>query len=547
LTDAQRQKIEEKGRFRDADTREIFRDLNKPLSAVGTRNKCLLCFEADRMPKANEIIIRYRLKTKTVRPRECAEEELYIDKNEETAMLKTMMASKFDIDNTSMYELKRARNDWGMKGAAFHVDGADKFVKQLKLDDTQKLLLIETVDPSKRYLDVYCEVEEVDGVKQFKIPKRMLVDGDREADEKKQESVDDAEQNSSYIGALANGVSGLIKHVIGSADNNDETTNNSHSNMDVDDEKDEKNEKESSSQDATPNHDGMDIYDANSELLCTLYLDKQCTGSDVKKAIRECGEYGLDTKLDPKIEPLFYRVSIKKKTKKKVKWYIVTPTTKFPQKTQKCIVEFYDQPKRDNNFGNPNGRCLVFVYKYVHGHNNAQHAVYGSRFEIELLVKQRRSLAALKNKILESCNWKDSINPDNMVLAIRDIASHKWALLSDKLQAKRTANNKQRSAKKPPPKERVIEQRIMDRDVIAVLDTTNMDGTMKQHINAAMFETEWDKYCFQKYQEKQAENDDDDDDDEPELVINFRNDSQDEDEEEEANGNNNNNNANDDD
>ena len=551
LTDEQKKNIEGEGRFRDVDTHQIYRNPDFTLNKLQIKKNHSLRFERERAPKEGEIVVRFRIKNSEYpHANRSVEHELYIPKNEHVSTLKAMMASKFEVDAAS-YEVRKARSNWTLgqktEGKSF------EYVKQCKFEKTQIIILNQKIDKTKRSLDIYCETEMIDNRKVFKIPK-MLLDLDKQnengfVDEEKKEQSVSSPKSTSVIDKAMNVVNVLQRPIGSRASSLKSPTSDKDADVTMENKEDidNKDNKDNNDQLIVPKHDGMDIYPENSEILCTLLVDKSSNGLDIKKAFRECTEFNLNTHLKSGIELTYFTLSMSRNHKKqRMHWEIMNASwcrdkgIQMSNKNGRVIVEFHDEPMKDNIYTRAqDSKILLFVYKKCkNNYNDNKHAMYGSRYQVTVTLNQRTKLDALKQTIIDKCDWKDSLKKNDIMLAVRNVDSHKWTVITSKLTQKKSGNKKghSRKAKKSPPKQHIVQQRLFDRDIIAVMDTAHMTTEEKDNIvkNPEIFETEFDKYYYLKYlreqQEKQNEEDDDDDDgDGAELVINFQNDSQEDD------------------
>ncbi len=115
-----------------------------------------------------------------------------------------------------------------------------------------------------------------------------------------------------------------------------------------------------------PMNDGLDICECNSDILCTITIDKNFNGVEIKKEIISCDNWNLNTHLQKDLSPLYLRVSIQNKNAwGHVTWQILGANKqKIGCKKGKCIVEFFDSRKKDNQSGTmASGKSLIFVHK----------------------------------------------------------------------------------------------------------------------------------------------------------------------------------------
>lgn len=553
LTDEQKKIIEGEGRFRDIDTHKIYRNHDCTLKKLQIKRNHSLRFEKETIPKDNEIVIRFRIKNSEYKhANRSPEHELYISKDERVSMLKAMMASKFEVEAAS-YEVRKARSNWTLgqkcEGKSF------EYVKQCKFDKTQIVILAQTIDKTKRSLDIYCQTQIIDNRKVFKIPKILLLDDNENGviieEEKKEESISSPE-SSSVINKGMNVVKDVVnvlQRPIGSraslkspasAEDGDITMEENMDNKDNKDDTDAKENDIDNNQLIPPKDDGMDVYPENSEILCTLVVDKSFNGLQIKKAFRECKELNLNTRLKSDIELTYFTMSMSKKAKNqsRMRWEIMNQSwchkgIQNANPRGRVIAEFHNEPFKDDIYRrDQESKILLFIYKMCANYNNSEHATYGSRYRITVTVKQRTKLDALKQTIINKCDWKSSLKASNIMLAVRNIDSHKWTVITSKLTQKKSTNKKghKRAAKRSPPKEKIVQQKLFDRDIIAVMDVSHLTNQEKEDIveNPVCFETEFDKYYYLKYlrQQQEKEDDESDDGDAVPLLINFQNDSQ---------------------
>ena len=480
LNAEEREKICNKGRFRDVDTRQIYRNSNNAsIHKLGIEDKHILRFEPEAAPKSNEIVIRYRLKNAQFkRTSSAVEHELYIANNDETATLKTMICSKFEVD-PSIYELRTAKVNWRLHKT---VDDSVKYIKQCKFDQTQKLILNEVIDKDMRTINIYCQtVENEDGSKRFKIPKCLL---SARSGRKSPNKDDDGDV------LMGDG---------------------------------EAEEKEKN----MPKHDELDVDDENSAILCSLNVAITANAEVLRQGIVDCKELNLNTKLKRNVSVECLRLAVLQKTgTQRKRWNILCEEVKLRGKNGKIIVEFLSKPQNYDQDKNKSGKAMLFVHKQIIGRHfdvdSNECAKYGSRYEIEVNTSQREKLDALKNRIIGNCDYPQNTEPEDIILAHRNYETHKWFILKEEEKK----SNKDRNAKK---KRMTVKPRLFDRDIVAVINTEQMTEKMIEKIyqNPSIFETEWDRFKYLQYLKDKESKDDDEYNDEPQIKINFDNSSQD--------------------
>merc|ERR1712129_492646 len=107
------------------------------------------------------------------------------------------------------------------------------------------------------------------------------------------------------------------------------------------------------------------------------------------------------------------------------------------------------------------------------------------------------------------------MDTEDVVLAERGLKSHRWRILRETEPNKK---KKGRAVMDPMAQ-------LLDRQVIGVLDVSQMDDEGREAVTARSFETEWDRYCQQKLREEEAKQAQMEEDiDEPMLRLNFQHD-----------------------
>jgi len=156
-------------------------------------------------------------------------------------------------------------------------------------------------------------------------------------------------------------------------------------------------------------------------------------------------------------------------------------------------VEWFDCPQRDDHFDNSlsKGSKVVMVHKLKPPQNGdtfeGAAARYESRIEVELTAPaQRAKLDELKTAVLTQCGWSQNMAPEHMVLAARDLVSHRWTVLEEEAKGK-----KQKLALK-----------IFDRQILAAIDTLSLSESERTTVSAKSFETEWDRHCQRQHEEQ---------------------------------------------
>eukprot|EP01083_Nonionella_stella_P308041 1085255_1 len=226
-------------------------------------------------------------------------------------------------------------------------------------------------------------------------------------------------------------------------------------------------------------HDGLDIYECNSVVLCSLDVDRRSTGLEIKRAIiEEC---------DMKMDPCRLRISIVTQNGSRTKWHILNSNKQIGGHSGKCCVELSSCD--DTEYGNKaSGKALIFVHEKMASDGDDECAHYGPRHEIQITQTQREKRDALKAKIMQELGIEKD---EKITIANRNIATHEWTIL----------------------KQKIIKPRLYDRDIVAV--AMHPIDTSKQ------FETKYDRHCQTQIKEKDNS---DAEQDEPVMRINFVND-----------------------
>ena len=473
LTVEQRQSIGEEGRFRNVDNNTIYDQMTVPMDSLGiTRKlKVTLRFEPERAPRADEVVVRCRLKTKSINPKTKAVEfEGYFSKNDSLDSLKTVLAKELserastgsaaadgvDADKLQHFEVRKARKDWAL-GPALE--------DMASLSGTVKLILNETVDKTRRNLDIWCRLksgsnDSNDAI--FNIPDTL-----RPRNEEKKE------EDGLVYGAVKNAMNVLHRPI-------EWMTASSKTEEAKDDDGDVE-----MNGDSVPDDDSLDIYPSNSGVLCTVNVPKESDGVKIKKVMMK--EVVSQRLLSDGVDPMCCRLSWETKSHHQTRWQIMNSRWKLGTKKGRCIVEWFKNPQDDDKYENAadKGTKLIFVHKLIPSANgNSEHgecASYGSRFEVELTVPaQRKKLEELKKRVLSECSWSDGMEPRDIVLAARNIADHRWTVMKDKA----VKNSKSQR----------LNVRIFDRQIVGVYDTRTLSESERNEISAADFETEWDRY-----------------------------------------------------
>ncbi len=135
----------------------------------------------------------------------------------------------------------------------------------------QRLILVENgMNKNERKLDIYCQIYESNGIKVFKMPNNCL---------------ELERANKSIIDKGINAIN-LLKRPIGNRANNLCSNGSDESTNVISDEIKEK--------DNIPCNDGLDIYECNSEILCTIIVNKPFNGRDINKAILKGNKWNLE-------------------------------------------------------------------------------------------------------------------------------------------------------------------------------------------------------------------------------------------------------------
>ncbi len=159
--------IEHKGRIRDIDTKETYKYCN---NLNGIEHECIVRFEGESAPNKDEIVIRFRLKMTDIKHAKTAMEyEFYINKNENMNTLKTLMSSKCENIKWDVFDIRKRKIDWALSTRIDYNN--NMLVKDLKFNNMQRLILVENgMNTNERKLNIYCQIYESNGIKQFKIP-----------------------------------------------------------------------------------------------------------------------------------------------------------------------------------------------------------------------------------------------------------------------------------------------------------------------------------------------------------------------------------------